>query len=251
MKNILVVDSGVGAISIAKEISKLVKTNLFVYVDNIHSPLGEKNKEELQTIAYKIVKESLTKIKIDLVVIACNTLTVATINYLRANFNVPFVGTEPNVKIKEKKAIAICTTYTANNCNVIKTAQIDKIAMPKLATLIDQNLPHLQVLSGYLYPFLRFLKEQNYNAVSLGCTHYTYISNIIKKALPNIKIYQNKFGVAKRVQVILSSSTKCAKKHNNYKRLRKNKNMSKSKFKLILSKKNKKFKKQLKHFIKI
>lgn len=260
MKNILVLDSGVGAISIANEIRKLIKANLFICIDNLHAPLGEKEEKELKQIALNIVRESLEKFKIDLVVVACNTLTVASIKYLRECFNVPFVGTEPNIKVKEKNAIILCTTYTANNCQIIKTSALNKIALPKLATLIDKNLRNLQVLSGYLSPFLLNFKIQKIEAISFGCTHYTYIESIIKKYLPEVKIYQNKEGVAKRVKSLLKDLSENDlvnrkkekdKKTYNLKRVRKKIKANGGKVKLILSKKDKKFKKQLKRFMKI
>ncbi len=260
MKNILVLDSGVGAISIANEIRKLIKANLFIYIDNLHAPLGEKDEKELKQIALNVVRENLEKYKIDLVVVACNTLTVATIKYLREKFNIPFVGTEPNIKVKEKNAIILCTTYTANNCQIIKSSSLNKIALPKLATLIDKNLRNLRVLSGYLSSFLLNFKNQRIETISLGCTHYTYIESIVKKYLPEVKIYQNKEGVAKRVKSLLKDLSKNDLmnrkkekdvKHYNLKRVRKNIKPNGGKVKLILSKKDKKFKKQLKRFLKI
>lgn len=258
MKNVLVIDSGVGAVSIASEIKKLVNANLFIYIDNLHSPLGEKSREQLIKIADDIVAKCLKKFRLDLIVIACNTLTVATIDYLRKKYNINFVGTEPNVKIKEDKAIIICTTYTFFNCKILKSSPFDKLPMPKLATLIDKNLHNLWALSGYLSPFFKKLEIENYNAISLGCTHYTYIEKIIKKFLPKIKIYQNKNGVAKRVQCLVQKLS-CfndenlfqVKRKKRLKRKRKNYKNFKGKVKFILSKKDLKFKKQLKYFFQL
>ena len=260
MKNILVIDSGVGAVSIASEIKKLINANLFIYIDNFHSPLGEKKREQLIKIADDIVGKCLKRFNVDLIVIACNTLTVATIDYLRKKYKVNFVGTEPNVKIKERKAIIICTTYTYSNCKILKFSSFDKLPMPKLASLIDKNLRNLWVLSGYLSAFLKKLEMEKYNAISLGCTHYTYIEKIIKKFLPKIKIYQNKSGVAKRVQFLVQKlSTYCdknafigqTKRKKKLKRIRKNCKKFKGRVKFILSKKDLKFKKQLKYYFQL
>ena len=70
---------------------------------------------------------------------------------------------------------------------------------------------------------------EKYKSISLGCTHYTYIKKFLKDKLPNIKIYENKYGVAKRVENLLNI----------------NGNLQKSKIKIILSKKDDKFKKSL------
>ncbi|MGN1227020.1 MAG: glutamate racemase, partial [Christensenellales bacterium] len=202
MKNILIIDSGVGAVSIANEIKKLINANLFIYIENKFAPLGEKSEGELKQIACNILSSQIKKYNIDLVVLACNTLTVATISFLRAKFPLQIVGTEPNVKIKEKPAVVFCTKFTYNNCKIINSASVDKIAFSNLATLIDKNILNLSVLSDYFVPFKEKLKK--YKAISLGCTHYTYIKDIIKQSFPNVKIYENKYGVARRVQSLLN-----------------------------------------------
>ncbi|MBQ8749569.1 MAG: aspartate/glutamate racemase family protein [Clostridia bacterium] len=245
MKNILIIDSGVGAISIANEIRKIVNANLYVYIDNKNAPLGEKNEKVLKQIAYNILKRNIKKYKIDLVVLACNTLTVGTISFLRENFNILIVGTEPNVKIKDLPAIVFCTSFTYKNCKLINESKLDKIALPKLATLIDKNLQDLSILSDYFMRFYNKLKD--YKAISLGCTHYTFIKEIINKIFPNIKIYENKFGVANRVKYLLEN---CKFNKVIFKGKRIFKRKGKGRIKLILSKQNSKFKMSLKNYLK-
>ena len=228
LKNILVIDSGVGAISIVNEIKKLLSANFLIYIDNKNAPLGNKTTCELNKIADNIVDYATNLTKIDLVVIACNTLTTSSINYLRKKYNnIEFVGTEPNIKFKEYPAIVLCTKYTHDNCKILNNVNCDKLALPKLSSLIDTNLEDLNNCEIYLNGFIPLLEK--YKSISLGCTHYTYIKKFLKDKLPNIKIYENKYGVAKRVENLLNI----------------NGNLQKSKIKIILSKKDDKFKKSL------
>lgn len=259
MKNVLIIDSGAGAISIAKEIQKQCSANLIVYVANGEAPLGEKSKEELEQIANNIIRRALNACKIDLIVLACNTLTVATIDLLRATCSIPIVGTEPNVKISETPALILCTTFTCSHCKIIKSSKFDKIALRKLATLIDKNLLNLRALSGYFKPLVNTIKRKNYKAISLGCTHYAYIESILKEVMQksgisgNVKIYQNKFGVANRVKCVLEELDRISNNTQSHscklKRKRKN-SPHKCSYKLVLSKKDVQLKKIFKCLLK-
>lgn len=233
MINILVVDSGVGAVSVAKEIGETLQANIFVYIDNKHAPLGEKNSEELIAIADEMLTFCLKKIKIDLVVLACNTLTVGTIKYLREKFKLPIVGTEPNIKIAESPAIVLCTTFTFNNCKIINCAKLDKKALPNLATLIDKNFCDLAKIDKEIMQLARSLVK--YNAISLGCTHYTFITAQLKKYLPKVKIYENKFGVAKRVKQIIENDKTLLLKKGKHKKTKYHINLVKKDTKLFHS----------------
>lgn len=205
MKNVLIIDSGVGAISIANEIKKEVKANLFICVDNKNSPYGEKTTTQLFNISCKIVDRFIKKYNIDLIVLACNTLTVAIIDKLREKYsNMQIVGTEPNVKIEKLPCAVLCTKYTCLHSKIIKNSKAKAIAMPKLATLIDKNLFNIASLKEYFIARKDVLSK--YKSISLGCTHYTYIKPILKEMFPNVKIYENKFGVAKRVRTLIGKS---------------------------------------------
>ena len=93
-----VFDSGLGGLSVWREIIKILPNeSIWYYADSGNCPYGNRSKEELLALSIKIV-ECLLKKQCKLIVVACNTATSAAIDYLRANYKVPFVGIEPAIK---------------------------------------------------------------------------------------------------------------------------------------------------------
>ena len=91
-------DSGVGGLSVFREIRKLLPEESYIYYsDNAHCPYGEKTREYIIDRARQITGFLLSK-GADIIVVACNTATAAAISTLRNEYNVPFIGMEPAVK---------------------------------------------------------------------------------------------------------------------------------------------------------
>ena len=93
-----VYDSGIGGLSVWKELRALMPQQDYVYVaDSAHCPYGEKSPEHITDRA-RAVTEFLIGRGAEAVVVACNTATAAAISYLRGHYPIPFVGMEPAVK---------------------------------------------------------------------------------------------------------------------------------------------------------
>ena len=110
-----VFDSGVGGLSVLRELKRLLPNENFVFLaDQIHVPYGEKSQKELIDLAYRIVDLFINKYNAKMIVIACNTSTCYSINALRKKYKIPIVGTVPAVKPASEKtksdAIAVMST---------------------------------------------------------------------------------------------------------------------------------------------
>ena len=91
-------DSGIGGLSVFREIRKVLPQEKYVYFsDNAHCPYGEKTKEYIIDRARRIT-EFLLNEGADIIVVACNTATAAAISTLRKEYQVSFIGMEPAVK---------------------------------------------------------------------------------------------------------------------------------------------------------
>ena len=91
-------DSGVGGLSVFREIRKLLPEERYIYYsDNAHCPYGEKSREYIIDRAREITRLLLSE-GADIIVVACNTATAAAIATLREEFQVRFIGMEPAVK---------------------------------------------------------------------------------------------------------------------------------------------------------
>ena len=91
-------DSGLGGLSVWKEILKLLpKESVIYYADSANCPYGEKPTSQISQLAQKIVDFLLVE-NCKIIVVACNTATAAAIQDLRTKYQVPIVGMEPAIK---------------------------------------------------------------------------------------------------------------------------------------------------------
>lgn len=187
---ILVVDSGIGGLSILTECLKVFRGR-YIYLSLSKSlPLGNKSKKQIYNIVKSEIEKLLKIYDIKIVVIACNTITTSAIDLLRERFlEISFIGTEPCIKYAKdnafNKVLVVCTNATKKNSNVIKKykTKSDYIVGDKsLAKLIEENRNNLFRLYGYvLYKFRKY--KNKIGCVVLGCTHYSFIKNIFEDVL--------------------------------------------------------------------
>ena len=91
-------DSGIGGITIYNAINKLMPNESIIYLsDNLNSPYGNKSKEEIKNFSTKNTNWLIEK-GCKIIVVACNTATTNSIDYLRNTYKIPFVGVEPAIK---------------------------------------------------------------------------------------------------------------------------------------------------------
>lgn len=224
MKKIVLIDSGIGGLHILSACQKLLPNQDFVYVaDNKNAPYGNKNSKQLKNIAVELVEYCLNNYSPQIIVLACNTLTVNTIKYLRKKFpRIQFVGTEPALKqariyggntiilatestqkhffsLNKKISLQLKQEHKTLNLKYSISDKIYKLSIPNLATLIEDNMENLDILIPLLNNSFKKQKFQSCQNLVLGCTHYTAIKKQLQTALPNIKIFDNTIAVAKQV----------------------------------------------------
>lgn len=202
-------DSGIGGLTILDEIKKAIKhNNIIYYADSINNPYGDKNDKELKIITSKIV-DFFIKENIKVIVIACNTATTRCITYLREKYpNIIFIGTEPAIKVACEKnhhnILVLGTTATINSFSVNKLIKTNKRdnqniyleACKGLANAIETN--NVSKIDDILKKHMS--KYENIDSIVLGCTHYPYIKDKIKKYYPKAKVYDSSKGVAKELK---------------------------------------------------
>jgi len=217
-KAIGIFDSGIGGTSIFKEIHTLLPNENCIYLaDSKNAPYGNKSKEDIIQLSIKNT-ELLISRGCKIIVVACNTATTNAIDYLRENYNVPFIGIEPAIKPAalntQTKVVGILATkgtlssqlfhettdLYAHGIKVIE--QVGEGIVPLIeAGQLDSS--EMQVLlETYLEPML----EQNIDYLVLGCTHYPYLIPMLTKMLPDhVKIIDSGLAVAKQTQTVLSA----------------------------------------------
>lgn len=188
-------DSGVGGITVLKEIKEtLPKENIIYLGDTKNFPYGNKSKEDIIRFSIDNVQK-LLKQNVKIIVIACGTATSQAIEVLKEKFDIPIIGIiEPTVKYiknqKFDKVGVIATEGTIKNGawerklkDEIPNIQVVNKACPMLATIAEEGKAKSKagrkVIKEYMIPF----KEKRVNKIILGCTHFPIYEQIIREEL--------------------------------------------------------------------
>ena len=185
-------DSGIGGTSIWKEVIKLLPNENTIYLaDSKNAPYGEKSPEAIIALSVKNTEYLISK-GCKLIIIACNTATTNAINFLRANYTIPFIGIEPAIKpaaLNSKTgAIGILATKGTLSSKLFEktaseyTQNILKIEQDGegLVPLIENGQIDSMEMDILLDKYLRPMLEKNIDHLVLGCTHYPYLIPQIK-----------------------------------------------------------------------
>ena len=209
-------DSGVGGLSIWKEINQLLPREHTVYLaDSANAPYGRRSKEQIIALCVKNTELLIDK-GCKLIVVACNTATTNAIKYLRGQYDVPFIGIEPAIKpaaVQTKtKVIGVLATKGTlsstlfHNTSELYTEGIEVIEQigTGLVELIESGQGDSQVMNDLLHQYLAPMVARNIDYLVLGCTHYPFLIPQIKTMIPsNIKIIDSGAAVAKQAYRVL------------------------------------------------
>ena len=223
--NIGVFDSGLGGVSVLKKIVEFMPHENIIYVgDTKNIPYGAKTKEEIQVLSKRIV-DFLIKNKCKVIVIACNTATIATIDTLKESFSIPIIGIiEAGIDVviannyNEISVFGTRFTIESNeHVNKIKARnkeiKVNPVACDDLCPMIEKGWTSFSNREKVLQSYTNKISK-NSKALLLACTHYPFIYEDIR----------NKFDGD-----IIDPSEECAKKilsllkTNNLMNLQKNK----------------------------
>ncbi len=197
---IAVFDSGVGGLSVVKEIKGLIPGYPMLYfADNAYAPYGFRTKEEIIERTVKISSFLINK-GAAVIVVACNTATAAAVSTLRERFSIPFVGMEPAVKpaaaLSKTGVIGVLATR-GTLAGELYNSTLERYALgvkiiekegKGLAQLVeDGQIDHPEterLLREYLEPMIAAGADH----IVLGCTHYPFLIPAIKKVLASFNL---------------------------------------------------------------
>lgn len=209
-------DSGVGGLTVWKElVNSLPNESIIYYADNNNCPYGPKSKEEIIELSSRVVDFLITK-KCKTIIVACNTATAAAIEYLRSNYPIPLIGIEPAVKPaalnSKTKSIAILATegtfngklYLETSQKYAKDIELNVKVGDKLVDIVENGLVDDAETENHLSQLVEPLIEKNIDHLVLGCTHYPFLTEKLKKVLPdNVEIVDPAPAVVKQTSRVL------------------------------------------------
>lgn len=209
-----VFDSGVGGISVLRELVKVMPEENYIYFgDSKNAPYGLKTREEVQKLTIQNV-ESLLNQGAKGIVVACNTATSAAVRKMRGIYpDLPLVGIEPALKpaalqkphprvlvmatpmtIREEKFQLLMEKYK-------EKADIFALPCPGLMEFVEAGNLEGRDLQVFLEQLLKPYENQNLDSVVLGCTHYPFARRMIQQILgENIAIFDGGNGTAREMK---------------------------------------------------
>lgn len=216
MEFIGVLDSGVGGLSVLKELKNLMPQGNFIFFgDTLNMPYGTKTKDELLSYTRKIL-DFFLKNNVKNVVFACNTTSAVVFEDLALEYEkklkiFPLIqSVVPDIvkDLKDNDTVAVLATKATVNSKKY-SSEIKKLN-PAINILELDCTGFVEIVENRLYndreaiklinSKLEPLKEKNINKIILGCTHYPYLEDIFRKILPNVDYFNPARALANVVQ---------------------------------------------------
>lgn len=213
-----VLDSGVGGLTIWKEIVQKLPSESTIYIaDSKNCPYGIKTAEEIYKLAKRLV-QFLVKSNSKIIVLACNTITVSCLDKLREEFKgIPIIGTVPVIKtaseLTKNKKIGIFSTSATSKSKyqkdlIRKFAQnlkVLNIGTDKLVPLIEKG-DHVKMIQIILQQELKPFVDAKVDILALGCSHFPLIKDQIQSILKDVQVLDSGAAIARQVKRVLSNN---------------------------------------------
>ena len=191
-----VFDSGVGGLTVAREIMRNLPSEKIVYFgDTARVPYGSKSKETIIRYSRQIIR-FLQEQQVKAIVIACNTASAFALDAVRDEFDIPIIGViEPGAEVaaaqtKNKRVGIIGTVGTVGSgihAEYLKkldpTITVFAKACPLFVPLVEEGWLHDSVTDEVAARYLKELQDKEVDTLILGCTHYPLLRSTIRKIM--------------------------------------------------------------------
>ncbi len=218
---ILVFDSGLGGLTVHREVVKARPDARYVYIaDDAFFPYGEQAEEPLVARVSALMDELIEAHRPDLIVIACNTASTIVLPHLRGRFSVPFVGTVPAIKPACAASVTRRVSVLGTRATVAREytrklirdfangAEITLVGSARLAGLAEAELRGDPVadadVAAELAPCFVDAGGQRTDTVVLACTHFPLLIDRLERLSPwPVRFIDPAPAIARRVVELL------------------------------------------------
>lgn len=207
-KAIGIFDSGLGGLTVVKEIIKLLPNENIIYLgDTARVPYGTRSNEAIKRFSLEDVNFLLSK-DVKCVIIACHTSSSIAGNFLKKKFNkIPvFDVVDPvieGLKNNKKRVGVIGTRATIESGAYLKLGSVVQVPCPLFVPLIEEGETSGNLITLVAEKYLREMKNKKVKILILGCTHYPLISKVIGEVFPNIRLINPATFVTSELKVFL------------------------------------------------
>ncbi|MDO8536329.1 MAG: glutamate racemase [Candidatus Omnitrophota bacterium] len=213
-------DSGVGGLTVFSEVEKALPREEIIYFgDTARVPYGTKSKETITRFSVENV-EFLMKHNVKLVLVACNTASSLSLDFLKRCFRVPIIGViEPGARnavnstrnnkigVLGTSATIISGAYEKAVKKISQKISVYSQSCPLFVPLVEEGWVGEDVTYDVVSIYLKGLKSKRVDTLILGCTHYPLLKNVIKKFMGNgVSLVDSAREVAKEAGAILDAS---------------------------------------------
>lgn len=196
-----VFDSGIGGVTVLKEIRKLLPNeNIVYYADTARVPYGPRPAAEIQKFSLEAVNFLLKK-DIKLLVIACNTVTAVAFDYIVENINIPVIGViEPGVRAvqntKDIRKLGLIATKATVDSNAYQSRlksqnsdlTVNAKACPMLVSIVEEGWADTEISKLVVQRYLENMRKDSIDALILACTHFPVLRNQIEACVEDVRI---------------------------------------------------------------
>lgn len=214
-----IIDSGVGGLSIWKEVITLLPSESTIYIaDSKYCPYGKKTPEQIYTYAKRLVKYLMEK-KVKLIIVACNTMSVHILHLLRRDFpNISIIGTVPAIKtaalLTKKGKIGILATSVTAESRYLSKLIISYANHHRIITVgTDKLVPFVEIgeldgerLRKILSQELAVFKQERIDTLVLACSHFPFLKAVIQELYNFDTIIDSGIPVARQARRVLTDN---------------------------------------------
>ncbi|MEG1285030.1 MAG: glutamate racemase [Romboutsia sp.] len=214
-----VFDSGLGGLTVLKEIMKILPNeNIIYFGDTARVPYGPRSKETVIKYTFQAIKFLISK-DVKSIVIACNTASARALKEAQEKYELPILGViEAGAKTAaystNNKIVGVIGTEGTINSKAynVEIGKIDKDikiidkACPLFVPIVEEGWANTDIATLTAERYLNELKEQNIDSLVLGCTHYPLLKSTIGSVVgSDIKLVNPAKETAKDLKEILES----------------------------------------------
>jgi len=215
-----VFDSGIGGLTVLKEIIKALPDEHTLYLgDTARVPYGIRSPETVTRYSIENTRFLISK-EIKLLVVACNTASSVSLNTIKSSLHIPVIGViDPGAKAavrvtRNKKVGVIGTEATIKSGSYIraikallKDTEVIGISCPLFVPLAEEGWTKGSIVTMIAEKYLKAIKEKGIDTLVLGCTHYPLLKKVISKVMgKQVRLIDSAVEVAKEIKSTLEMS---------------------------------------------
>lgn len=217
-----VFDSGLGGLSVVRELRRQLPNERVVYFGDIaRLPYGIKSAKQIREFSCENT-EFLLKHKVKAVVVACNSSSSAAYSYLVKNYRLPIFdvigpAADKAIHASRSQRIGVIATQATVTSKAYETAlrgrnksvRVFSKACPLLVPLVEEGMLRGEVVEMTLKHYLKPLLKNRIDTLILGCTHYPLLRQVIQKtAGPSIRLIDSAPAAVGKLKDLLSQTGK-------------------------------------------